>query len=74
MSNPERCFEVLIDHSRSLRNRLQTNAEPLCADDRAKVTFELRLAYNLAVRRCRDEMITRELLEIIAECEELLSV
>lgn len=74
MSNPERCFEVLIDHSKILRNRLQAGAGLLGADDRAKVTFELRLAYNLAVRRCPDEMITRELLEIIAECEELLSV
>lgn len=73
MSNPERCFEVLIDQSKNLRNRLREEAELLCPDDRAIVTFELRLAYNLTVRRCRNEVISRELLKIIAECEDLLN-
>lgn len=73
MSDHQRCFEILIDHSKDLRKRLRQEAELLCPDDRARVTFELRLAYNLTVRRCRDEVLTRELLEIIEECEELLN-
>lgn len=47
--------------------------QDLSAVDRARLIFQLRLAYNLTVSQCDDQRLARELLGLIEECEELLS-
>ncbi|MBU4532832.1 MAG: hypothetical protein U1D96_07665 [Eubacteriales bacterium] len=74
MSNSDQCFEVLILQSRNLRNTLRFKADGIDPYERFRVAFELRLAYNLTLRRCSDEVVSRELLGLIEECEDLLNV
>jgi|Deesub1362A_J573_1020465.scaffolds.fasta_scaffold00044_35 hypothetical protein len=66
-------FKVLIDKSRDLVETLRLKNPEISAEQRAKLMFQLRLAYNLTVSQCPDQRLARELLGLIEECEGLLS-
>ncbi|MBE0466846.1 MAG: hypothetical protein IBX71_06435 [Candidatus Desulforudis sp.] len=66
-------FRILIDRSKNLAETLRMENQDLSAVDRARLIFQLRLAYNLTVSQCDDQRLARELLGLIEECEELLS-
>lgn len=66
-------FRVLIDKSKYLAETLREENPEISAEQRARLMFELRLAYNLTVNQCADRRLARELLGLIEECEVLLS-
>lgn len=65
-------FEYLIDRSQSLAHVLRYDPPPINPLQRARLVFQLRLAYNLTLNRCQDRKMSRRLLGLIEECEELL--
>jgi len=65
-------FEQLVSQSKKLADALKYDPPPINHVQRAKLVFQLRLAYNFTVRQCDDQFLTRRLLGLIEECEELL--
>ncbi|MDA8097652.1 MAG: hypothetical protein C4575_00755 [Desulforudis sp.] len=72
MSNIEQDFEVVLDKSKELVKVLSEDSEAISSVDRARLRFELRLAYNLSASLCENMRLTQELQELITECELLL--
>lgn len=72
MSEVEQDFEVVLDKSKELVKMLSEDSEAISSVDRARLRFELRLAYNLSANLCENTQLTRELRETITECELLL--
>lgn len=66
-------FKVLIYNSRNLVETLRLEEQEISPMQRARLMFQLRLAYNLTLKQCSDKRLVRELKGIIQECEELLS-
>lgn len=66
-------FRILITRSKNLAETLREENKEITPMQRAQLVFELRLAYNLALNQCHDRELARELLQVIGECEELLS-
>ncbi len=73
MSKTGEEFKVLIYNSRNLVETLRLEGQEITPMERARLMFQLRLAYNLTVKQCPDQRLARELKGIIEECEELLS-
>ena len=65
-------FEQLIDNSKLLVEALKYDEVEITPLQRAKLVFELRLAYNLAVKKCDDSSLAKELINLLEECEVLL--
>ncbi|MBO8128869.1 MAG: hypothetical protein H0Z39_06685 [Peptococcaceae bacterium] len=65
-------FEQLIDNSKHLVEALKYDEVKITPLQRAKLFFELRLAYNLTVKRCDDSSLAKELINLLEECEVLL--
>lgn len=72
MSDIEQDFEVVLDKSKELVKVLSKDSEAISSVDRARLRFELRLAYNLSTSLCENTRLTQELQELITECELLL--
>jgi hypothetical protein len=72
VSNIEQDFEVVLDKSKELVKVLSEDSEAISSVDRARLRFELRLAYNLSASLCENMRLTQELQELITECELLL--
>ncbi len=66
-------FKVLVYNSRNLVATLRLEEQEISPMQRARLMFQLRLAYNLTLKQCPDKRLARELKGIIQECEELLS-
>ncbi|MEW6458104.1 MAG: hypothetical protein AB1441_03380 [Bacillota bacterium] len=66
-------FKVLIYNSRNLVETLRLEEQEISPMQRARLMFQLRLAYNLTLKQCPDQRLVRELKGIIQECEGLLS-
>lgn len=73
MSTSRDEFKVLVERSKNLVATLRFENQEISSMQRAKLIFQLRLAYNLARRQCADQGLARELLGLIEECEDLLS-
>lgn len=72
MSLAVESFEHLIDRSQSLAQVLRYDPPPINHLQRARLVFQLRLAYHLTRNQCEDPDVSDKLLGLIEECEELL--
>lgn len=68
----EEDFELVLDKSKELVRVLSEEAVGIGTVERARLRFELRLAYNLSASRCANKELAEELQELITECELLL--
>lgn len=72
MTLPEEDFELVLDKSKKLVKVLSEEAGEIGTMERARLKFELRLAYNLSASLCANKELAEELQELITECELLL--
>ncbi len=72
MTLVEQDFELVLDKSKELVKVLSEEAQEIGTIERARLKFELRLAYNLSASLCANKELAEELQELITECELLL--